>query len=116
MPVVECLKNYDGPLVLRDEVLDDEFKGAGGMHVIKKAVLMEPNLQIPQFINLDDMVIKEYNSSAIKSLETDKGLLQVRVCLLAGYLVTLPPPTHFFRRSKRQPRRLTRSMDLFSTH
>ena len=25
-------KNYDGPLVLRDEVLDDEFR-SGGIHV-----------------------------------------------------------------------------------
>ncbi|KAI6184797.1 Proliferating cell nuclear antigen [Aphelenchoides bicaudatus] len=62
--------------ILRDEVLDDEFQGAGAAHVIKKAVLLEPNLQMPEFIDPNEVVIKEYNSSAIKSLEVDKKLLE----------------------------------------
>lgn len=59
-------------------MLDDEFGGAGNSHVIKKAVLLEPNLQIPQFIDPNEVVIKEYNSSAIKSLEINDNLLEVR--------------------------------------
>lgn len=57
--------------------MDDEFRGAGAAHVIKKAVLMEPNLQMPQFIDPNEVVIKEYNSSAVKSLEIKKDLLEV---------------------------------------
>ncbi|KAI6220002.1 Nucleotid-trans domain-containing protein [Aphelenchoides fujianensis] len=66
-------KNYDGPLVLRDEVLEEEFKPPGGPHVIKKAVLMESVLQLPAFIDPNEVVIKEYNSSALKSLEEIKA-------------------------------------------
>lgn len=63
--------------MLRDEVLDDEFLGVGGMRVIKKAVLLEPNLQMPEFIDPNEVVIKEYNSSAVQSLEIKEVLLQV---------------------------------------
>ncbi|KAI6171850.1 Nucleotid-trans domain-containing protein [Aphelenchoides besseyi] len=69
-------KNYDGPLVLRDEVLDEEYKLPNGVNIIKKAVLMESILQLPQFIDPNDVVIKEYNSSALKSLDVDGKLLK----------------------------------------
>ena len=70
-------KNYDGPLVLRDEVLEDELRVRDGRSgVIQKAVFLE-QLALPAIVESKELVVKTFNESAVGSLELSDETLEV---------------------------------------